>query len=87
MYADVDEKTGETLQITKPIPLPALNVRQSTDSVDESMFFFFDGLLLYLYLMLECCILKSIVLYKFIAFLDRMILFFCHLKINKKYFS
>lgn len=29
MYADVDEKTGETLQITKPIPLPALNVRHS----------------------------------------------------------
>lgn len=28
MYADVDEKTGETLQITKPIPLPALNVRR-----------------------------------------------------------
>lgn len=32
MYADVDEKTGETLQITKPIPLPALNVRHSPES-------------------------------------------------------
>lgn len=26
MYAEVDEKTGDTIQITKPIPLPALNV-------------------------------------------------------------
>lgn len=29
MYAEVDEKTGDTIQITKPIPLPALNVSAS----------------------------------------------------------
>lgn len=27
MYAQMDEKTGETIQIFEPIPLPALNVR------------------------------------------------------------
>lgn len=27
MYAQMDEKTGEAVQISKPIPLPALNVR------------------------------------------------------------
>jgi len=27
MYAQMDEKTGEAVEITKPIPLPALNVR------------------------------------------------------------
>lgn len=26
MYAEMDEKTGEAVQISKPIPLPALNV-------------------------------------------------------------
>lgn len=28
MYAQMDEKTGEALQISKAIPLPALNVRR-----------------------------------------------------------
>lgn len=27
MYAQMDEKTGEAVVISKPIPLPALNVR------------------------------------------------------------
>lgn len=27
MYAQMDGKTGEAVQISKPIPLPALNVR------------------------------------------------------------
>lgn len=27
IYAQMDEKTGEAVQISKPIPLPALNVR------------------------------------------------------------
>lgn len=30
MYAQMDEKTGEAVQISKPIPLPALNVRHSS---------------------------------------------------------
>ncbi|KAJ6640634.1 Transient receptor potential cation channel subfamily A member 1, partial [Pseudolycoriella hygida] len=36
MYADVDEKTGETLQITKPIPLPALNMKYSFRAYQKS---------------------------------------------------
>ena len=35
MYAQVDEKTGETIQITKPIPLPALNVRKNPENIFE----------------------------------------------------
>lgn len=32
MYAQMDEKTGEAIQISNPIPLPALNVRNALDS-------------------------------------------------------
>ncbi|XP_055299666.1 transient receptor potential cation channel subfamily A member 1 isoform X2 [Sitodiplosis mosellana] len=32
MYAQMDEKTGEALQISKPIPLPALNIKYNFHS-------------------------------------------------------
>lgn len=37
MYAEVDEKTGETIQISKPIPLPALNVSHQITPYGQCM--------------------------------------------------
>lgn len=43
MYAQMDEKTGEALQISKAIPLPALNVRRSIELHSKAVLCIFVG--------------------------------------------